>query len=433
MFASRIKTPFLTIPILFAILAIPFVVSRCKTTYTTTSNKSNLSAIYNPSSSRVHPAFRVYHNSDQTSLLLIKIYPSELLFNQANVEGEFISKVSIQVETYEITDEKPQLYDSITCTYRINKKTVDKRFLTQIPIKTEMGKRYQLRIVTRDLLRKDLNLTYVDVDKTSESTEQNFNVVNQNGIPYFRNNIPEGSVFRIQHRNTSYKQLFIDYYKNDIPPPKPTYQLASDESYYSHPDSTYIIDFSENLFISFSYEGLYRYRFDTCEENGLIILNLGKDYPRITSTADMIKPLSYITSGPEYEKLLENKDDKLTLDRFWLKIGKNTNLSRELIRIYYNRAYFANNYFTSNRPGWETDRGMVYIMYGPPREIKKTADSETWIYYKSDPANPINFTFQYKPNSFTLNNFVALRSESQDWHWQEVYDAWQHGTIYLSN
>jgi GWxTD domain-containing protein len=421
---------------LILVILLPVTVvtlNRCKTVYTATGAKWNLSAIYNPTSSKLHPAFKVYHNSDQTSLLLVKIYPSELLFNQANVEGEFISKVSIQVQTYEMTSEKPVLSDSITFSYNINKKNVDKRFLTQIPIKTEMGKKYQLRIVTRDLLRKDLNLTYVDVDKTNELSDQNFNVVNQNGIPYFKNIIPEGAVFRIDHRDNSFKEIFIDYYKNTVPPPKPTYALAADEIFYSKPDSSYTINYSSNLFISFSYEGLYRYRFDTCEEDGLIILNLGKDYPKISTPSEMIRPLAYITTTPEYQKLLEKEDDKLTLDRYWLKIGKNANRSRELIRIYYNRVYFANFYFTSNKPGWETDRGMIYIMYGPPQDMKKTPNSETWMYYKNDPTNLISFTFHYEPNSFTLNNFVLLRSENQEWHWQEVYDSWQRGEIYLSN
>jgi len=433
MFVRKIKTASYYLPLVFLILVVAFTIIRCKTVYTATGTKWNLAAIYNPTSSKVHPVFKVYHNSDQTSLLLIKIYPSELLFNQANVEGEFISKVSIQVQTYEMTMDKPILNDSITFSYSINKKTADKRFLTQIPIKTEMGKKYQLRIVTRDLLRKDLNLSYVDVDKTTEFSEQNFNVVNQNGIPYFKNIIPEGAVFRIEHRNSSFKELYIDYYINNISLPKPTYALSSDDIFYSKPDSSYTIDYSSNLFISFSYEGLYRYRFDTCEEEGLTILNFGTDYPKISTSSDMITPLAYITTTPEYQKLLDKEDDKLTLDRYWLKIGKNTNRSRELIRIYYNRVYFANFYFTSNKPGWKTDRGMVYIMYGPPQDMQKTANSETWIYHKNGLENPISFTFHYEPNSFTLNNFVLLRSESQEWHWQEAYDSWQKGEIYLSN
>jgi GWxTD domain-containing protein len=422
--------------ILFSVVSLLTIMSffiQCKSTYTTTGTKHNLAAIYNPASSTIHPVFRVYHNSDQTSLLLIKIFPSELLFNQANVEGEFISKVSIQVQLYEIDKDKPTLADSITYTYNINKKTVEKRFLTQIPLKTEMGKRYQMRIVTRDILRKEFNLSFVEVDKTSEFTEQNFNVVNQNGIPYFNNNIPAGSVFRIEHRNDSLKKLFIDYYKNNTPLPKPTYAMTSEEFFYDRPDSTYILDYSSNLYIAFSYEGLYRYRFDTCQAEGLTIVNLGIDFPRVKTPAEMIDPLAYITTTPEYQRLLDDKNNKLTVDRYWSKIGKNVNRARELIRIYYNRVYFANYYFTNNKPGWKTDRGMVYIMYGPPHDLKKTPDSETWIYSKEGSTNSINFTFSYAPTPFSVNNFILIRSESQEWHWHEAYDAWQRGEIYLAN
>ncbi len=360
------RTYFISLPIGILLVIAAMSLIQCKTTYTATGTKWNLAAIYNPISSTLHPAFKVYHNSDQTSLLLVKLFPSELLFNQANVEGDYISKVSMQVQTYEIKEDKPILVDSVTFNYSINKKTADKRFMTQIPLKTELGKRYQLRIVTRDMLRKELNLTYVDVDKTSEFSDQNFNIVNQYGIPYFTNYLPAGSIFRIEHRTDTFKKLYIDYYKNITSIPNPNYAMTSDAVIYSKPDSSYSINYSDQLFLLFDYKGLYHYRFDTCQEEGLTILNMGKDFPRITSAEDMIEPLGYITTTPNYEKLLENVQDKLTVDNFWLKIGKNPNKARELIRIYYNRTYFANYYFTSIEPGWKNrSRHDLYNVWPP--------------------------------------------------------------------
>ena len=90
------------------------IVACCATLYTATGNRWNLAAIYNPASSHFHPAYRVYHNADDRSLLLVKLFPNELLFNQANVSGEFISQVSIQVQNYEIVNDKPVLSDSVT-------------------------------------------------------------------------------------------------------------------------------------------------------------------------------------------------------------------------------------------------------------------------------------------------------------------------------
>lgn len=409
------------------------LITNCSNPYQiSTPTRWNLAAIYNPVSSHLHPSYKVYHNTDQTSLLLIKIFPTELLFNQANVQGEFISKVTVQVQTYEITDEKTTLTDSVTYNYVIKQENAGKRFLSQIPIKTEMGKRYQIRVVARDLLRKDFNLRFIDIDKTTEFSEQNFNLLNQNGIPYFNNVINAGEVFKVQHRNLDYNKLFIHYFKESKDLPKPIFAVSPDEVLYKHPDSLYVIDFSSDIYIGFTHEGLYRFRFDTNQIGGLNLLNMNKDFPKVVDARDLVEPLAYITTSAEYKKLLESGDKKITIDNFWLDAGDNTGKARELIRIYYNRVYFANYYFTTNKPGWKTDKGMVYIMYGPPQNMQKTPSSETWIYYKPGAESSINFTFLYKPNPYSIDNFILQRSENQDWHWREAFDSWRAGEIYLS-
>ena len=76
----------------------------CASLYKTSGGKWNLAAIYNPISSKLHPAYSVYHHMDDRSLLLVKLFPSELLFNQASQTGEFMSKVSVELQVFEIRD-----------------------------------------------------------------------------------------------------------------------------------------------------------------------------------------------------------------------------------------------------------------------------------------------------------------------------------------
>ena len=33
---------------------------------------------------------------------------------------------------------------------------------------------------------------------------------------------------------------------------------------------------------------------------------------------------------------------------------------------------YVNEHFSGWEPGWETDRGMIYILFGPPDEIQRT-------------------------------------------------------------
>ncbi len=415
------------------IAGIILLIAACSTLYNTTGPRWNLAAIYNPLSSHFHPAYRVYHDSDDKSLLLIKLFPSELLFNQANASGELRSEVSIQVQNYEITDSKPVLVDSITYSYILKKENVGRRFLSQIPFKAETGKRYQLRIVARDILRKDFNLRFIDIDKTTEFSSQNFNVLNAQGIPYFSNVIEPDAAYRIEHRNKSFNKLYIFYYINQTPLPSPTFAGNTEEVVYQKPDTVYCLDYTPELLLSFKDEGLYQFKFDTIYQEGLAIMNFGPNFPKVTTPPELIDPLAYLTTSPDYKKLQAEENKKLAIDNFWLGLAGSTGKARELIRIYYNRVYFANYYFSTNKPGWKTDRGMIYIVYGPPQNLQKTPNSETWIYYMKGASSAINFTFNYKTSIFSTDNFILSRSESQEWHWREAVDSWRRGEIFLQD
>ncbi|MBN1598908.1 MAG: GWxTD domain-containing protein [Bacteroidales bacterium] len=414
-----------------SIVVSALIIWACSSPYTVSGTRWNLAAIYNPASSKIHPAFRVYHHNDNYSLLLVKLFPSELLFSQANEKGIYMSKVSVELQAFEIKDDETILVDSTTYKYEILQKNVGRRFISQIPFKAEMGKRYQLRIVTRDILRKDFNLRFIEVDKLTEFSPQNFLLSNHKGTPYFNNVVPPEVPYKLQHRNSGYDSLYIDYYRNQSPLPKPTFATGTEERFYSKSDSTYILEFSPDMFLSFSYEGMYRFRFDTNSEQGLVVTNFGKDFPKVKTPEELIEPLAYITTTANYQNIKAEENKKLAVDDFWLEIGGSTGRAREMIRIYYNRVYYANYYFTVNKPGWKTDRGMIYIVYGPPQNMKKSPNSETWIYYLGGASSAINFTFNYQPNIYGLENFVLQRSDSHDWHWREAVDSWRSGEIFL--
>jgi GWxTD domain-containing protein len=74
------------------------------------------------------------------------------------------------------------------------------------------------------------------------------------------------------------------------------------------------------------------------------------------------------------------------IEQFWLRrdpAGAPANTYRT---EHYRRIAYANQHFTASIPGWETDRGRIYILYGPPFSIDAYPGSdtphETW-YYKS--------------------------------------------------
>jgi GWxTD domain-containing protein len=352
------------------------------------------------------------------------------LFQPIGDNGALKSDISINFSLYSSTQDK-SIADSGTYSYEIYKNTAGATHIIQIPIRAETGNSYTLKIVTKDKFKKSSNLAFLEVEKTREIGQQYFNLTEPDGNPLFKNAIMGNSPFRLLHTSPSSDKLYISFYKNDTPLPKPTFAVNSDEYLYGRPDTVYVLDYSPNLAINFAEEGMYFLQFDTTLSEGVAITRFSDDFPKISNPYDMLEPLAYITTSAEYDKLLAGENKKLAADNFWIKAGGSTGRGREMIRVYYNRVYFANYYFTNTKPGWKTDRGMVYIVYGAPQYIKKDSEWEIWYYYINKGSEAISFKFNYAPNKFNLNQYILERSESQTWHWREAVYAWTNGEIYL--
>ena len=110
----------------------------------------------------------------------------------------------------------------------------------------------------------------------------------------------------------------------------------------------------------------------------------------------LYRPLVYILEGNErgvYEDLsLEGKRNFLR--RFWARRDPTPGtVANEAQRSYYNAIATADREFAeggaASVPGWRTDRGRVYLRYGPPDEVLKrpqagaTQPYEVWKYTRS--------------------------------------------------
>jgi GWxTD domain-containing protein len=393
----------------------------------------NFADMYNPGSSRLHPDYNIYNSSDDSSELLIKIFPVELLYYQDSKAGNYAGKVRIDYMLSEFDGEgRTQVADSGMYTYNFIREEAGKRFIGRIPIRADTGKIYELKVKATDMVRKDEYQRFLIVDKRSRFSQQNFMVLNgDQNMLYFAPYVIGNNTFTIRYRDKGYSKVYISYYGGDTPLPKPTFSSASDAGFFEKPDSVWILPFNNDLKYMLKYEGLYHFRLDTAFKEGLTIFNFGESFPKVTRPEQLVGPLAYLTSSSEYEKLTNSTNQKLAFDNFWLNKTDNIEKARELIRIYFNRVYFANYYFTSYKAGWKTDRGMVYIIYGPPQTIYRNNSQEKWIYYRKSITTSITFTFDYCPSPYTVNNYVLQRSESNEWHWREAIDSWRRGKVFL--
>jgi GWxTD domain-containing protein len=416
---------------LIVLLVITISCSAPKSTLKTSA--VNLSNMYNPTNTSFYPAYTVYHNLQSTTLLLVKIFPGQLLYTGTIEPGKLVGQVSFSYQLDDITDsDKTSLADSGIVTYKFARDNADKRFLTQIPLKTEIGKRYHLTILAKDLVRNEEKLDHLYVDRSSDLSEQNFMLLETNNkTPIFQPYVVGNTVFKINYSGAEHDSVFVKFYRKETPLPKPSFSMSREIDFFEKPDSIWILPFGNNTNYQLNYKGIYHFQLDTSVAEGLTLYNFGDNYPRVQEAVQLFEPLAYLTTTSEYKDIQDAKNLKLAIDNFWLDKAGNMEKARELIKIYYNRVYFSNYFFTSLKPGWKTDRGMIFIIYGPPQAIKVTTAQEKWVYYKNNFTTTVTFTFDHKPTPFSSDNYILQRSDSYDTYWRTAVDTWRKGEIYL--
>jgi hypothetical protein len=82
--------------------------------------------------------------------------------------------------------------------------------------------------------------------------------------------------------------------------------------------------------------------------------------------------------------------------------------------------------------GWQTDRGMIYIIFGSPGTIYRSDESESWIYGTPNSTLALNFFFVKVKNPFTENDFTLTRSPSYESNWYRAVEIWRQGRAYNS-
>lgn len=90
----------------------------------------------------------------------------------------------------------------------------------------------------------------------------------------------------------------------------------------------------------------------------------------------------YIITDEErraFKLLTTDEDREQFIEAFWERRNPNPgNPENEFKEEYYRRIAYANEHYASGIPGWKTDRGRIYITYGPADEIESHPSGGTY-------------------------------------------------------
>jgi GWxTD domain-containing protein len=422
------------------IILIAWLSYSCKTTQPTFDSK-DLSYLYNPTKNSINPRYCIFNQAEQTSVLSVKFFNSDLYFNEANARGVPMAMIYISVRLYNISQGNI-LADTAFFNLEILKEASKDEYLYNVPLKVEKGSDYIAEVKVVDRIRRMMVQAFVPFNTTSENNRYNFYARG-----HFAHNILLNPVVRkneflnLVYLKKPLDSIFISYYKPYEGVPYPPSMVLPERSISADPDTIVDLPYSDTMPIMLPRKGIYLCTIGKEINEGFTFLNFGLTFPAMTTPEEMIEPLEYLASTDEMSELRSSLKPKVALDDFWIGCGGNVEKSRELIRIFYTRALYANYYFTSYREGWRTDRGMIYIIYGPPDKVYKSSEEEKWGYRKSEIQSRwgtryqvkeeyLYFTFKKRENRFSDNDYPLSRSESVISNWDKAVLSWRKGIVF---
>ncbi|MCB0804671.1 MAG: GWxTD domain-containing protein [Bacteroidales bacterium] len=170
----------------------------------------------------------------------------------------------------------------------------------------------------------------------------------------------------------------------------------------------------------------------------LAVTDMGKTFAGRINNVDTLK--EYIRSlapiSSEYEKNFAivhmNNADLETLQKYFYKfwIERNPLEPQQEWEKYYEEVTKVNiAYSTLIQKGYETDRGRVYLKYGPPNAISESYNEpsaypyEIWHYYVL-PNGQRNKRFVFYTKDMVTNDFTLLHSDASgelsNYRWQYI-------------
>jgi GWxTD domain-containing protein len=425
---------------LLIIVTVLVVVSSCRTTKTTVDTK-DLSYLYNPTKNSFNPGFYVSLQSEKEAALTVRFVSNELFFSEANPEGIPTAGIIISVKLF-MVDQSRTLVDTISYNLNIIKDANKREYLYNLPLKVESGYKYLAEVKVLDRLRMMVAQSFVQFNTISPINKYNFI-----SLGYFNKNQLFSHVLRVdEYISLKYLRgpvdsLFISYFRPLSSVPDPPSMMLPQKSMDYDPERIVALGYSDTLPIMLPRKGVFLFSVDRRMRDGITLYNFGQSYPNMTTPEEMIEPLVYLAPQFELDQMRTSARPKLALDDFWVKCGGNIERARELIRIYYTRVVYANIYFTSFTEGWRTERGMIYVIYGPPDKVYKNQEGETWGYRKPVVKSSwggrykvkeeyLFFNFKQKENIFSDNDYYLSRNETLISFWDQAILSWKKGIVF---
>ena len=402
--------------------------TACSTYQNSSSSRNmNVSFIYNPSSTTVHPEYVVFNETDTSTKIYVKIKSNELMFasngvaSQANIRVKYLLYSSVKTLT---------LCDSGTMFFHVKQPSSVTNIIKSFDVKVKDTISYFIDITVYDVNQDRGNQKFISIERGKRVNRNDALFTDLNDIPYFTPLRSDTDTFKVVLREKLPKKWIVSCFPNKFALRPSPYSLGNYSKFIPpKPDSTVVVWLTDTSKFVLKGEGIMQFYQDTLSL-GFSVLRLFPSFPDVTTPGQLLQPLRMLTTQKEFNDMNILANKKESADKFWLDAGGNINRARELIRVFYTRVMLANTYFSSYTDGWKTDRGLIYIIFGLPVTIYKAENVERWIYGTTQSNKTLVFNFTRNENPFTNNDYILNREEMYKISWTQAVDTWRNGRVY---
>lgn len=392
----------------------------------------NLAHQYNPETNPLTPSHQITHTDEALTNLSIRIPSNQLLYVRDAREEYFLGRFEVSLSVHESFGRRGQVFRNevqFTDTLYLDEERIVKRDIT-FPL--AMGKHYIIHVSFTDLNRRVAHKSLINTDKSTLFSRDFFRFAaerNDQTIPLPYNSLPLNEEITLQHTTGRDFLLEAFHYQLSNNYPLAPYVItegSQPEIIPSRTDTRLDIALTNGSgTLSLHYPGVYRISKAGSVSDGFHVASFWETFPSIPANNQLLYPLRYITSLSEFESLFALGDAELAAERFWTRSTGNPDRGAALMNRYLNRVAEANVLFTTFVPGWQTDRGMIYIIYGPPQMVYRNDQGETWHYRETMNTPYLEFNFIRIQPFYTEYELILERKSQYRSSWNQAVSRWR--------
>ena len=385
--------------------------------------RENVAFLYQARSDQVFPEIKITPVDDQRVLVRVRVNTSDLIADRASLDSIARWTVMIRPAYYD-NYRKLIPADSLSIIASAeqdpNKRELEGSFTQPCKINTEGIINIQIIDLHRNTINhfsKIINRKNAELELTGELTRANDSLVIIKPFIY------DWAAYILRFPYLKVHSVKMIYFGHHFPMPEPPFSQSRDVQFSFDGDERKEFKITDTLIIKFEKTGIYHFLPAGEVERGFTVFKWGKGFP-IPGKNTETESLAYILSGEEFNVLKEKENGAF---EFWNGLSADAGQNAALRKIWIDRMEMSNRLFTSYVEGWQTDRGMIYMIFGPPEEVYRSEEEENWVMKTKPNSAPLVFSFRKVGNPLSDNDYGLERNPGFKISWYDAVERWRKG------